>query len=64
VHHYGEFNYNDYKVGVARDFGFATIGLAVIATSANDAFYTVTDAGGRSKKVADTTAVLSISKIF
>jgi hypothetical protein len=36
----------------------------VIATSANDAFYTVTDAGGRSKKVADTTAVLSISKIF
>ncbi|MBS0309297.1 MAG: hypothetical protein JSS58_10035, partial [Proteobacteria bacterium] len=64
VSNYGNLNYTDYKVGVTRDFGFATIGLAVIGTNANSALYTVTNASGSSKNLANTTAVLSISKTF
>jgi uncharacterized protein (TIGR02001 family) len=64
VHNYSEFNYSDYKIGVARDFGFATVGLAVVGTNADKALYTVTDGTGRSRKVGETTAVLSISKTF
>nr|WP_314623101.1 TorF family putative porin [uncultured Noviherbaspirillum sp.] len=64
VRHYGEFNYNDYKIGIARDFGFATVGLAVIGTDADKGLYTAVDGSGRSKKVGETTAVLSISKTF
>jgi len=64
VHNYGEFNYNDYKVGIARDFGFATVGLAVIGTTGDKDLYTVVDGSGRSKKVGEPTAVVSISKTF
>lgn len=64
VRHYGEFNYTDYKIGIARDFGFATIGLAVIGTDADKGLYTAVDGAGRSKKLGETTAVLSISKTF
>lgn len=64
VRHYGQLNYTDYKLGVARDFGFATVGLAVIGSNAERAFYTVTDGAGNSKNVGGTTAVLSISKTF
>jgi uncharacterized protein (TIGR02001 family) len=64
VRNYGEFNYNDYKVGIARDFGFATLGLAVIGTDANKDLYTAVDGSGRSRKLGETTAVLSISKTF
>jgi uncharacterized protein (TIGR02001 family) len=64
VRHYGAFNYTDYKVGIARDFGFATLGLAVIGTDADRALYTAVDGTGRSRKLSDTTAVLSLSKTF
>ena len=64
VRHYGEFNYNDYKIGVARDFGFATVGLAIVGTEADKNFYTVADGNGRTKRVGNTGAVLSISKTF
>jgi uncharacterized protein (TIGR02001 family) len=64
VHNYGEFNYNDYKIGIARDFGFATVGLAVIGTTGDKDLYTVVDGSGRSKKVGEPTAVVSISKTF
>lgn len=63
VKHYDEFNYADYKIGVARDFGFATLGLAVISTNADEAFYTATN-GTKSKDLSKTTAVLSLSKTF
>ena len=63
VHHYSSLSYNDYKVGVSRDFGFATIGLAVIGTDADNAFYTASNGTG-TKKLGDTTAVLSLSKTF
>ena len=64
MRNYGDFNYNDYKIGVARDFGFATVGLAIVGTDADKNLYTVADSTGRTKRVSDTTAVLSISKTF
>jgi len=64
VRNYGDFNYNDYKIGVARDFGFATVGLAIVGTDADKNLYTVADSTGRTKRVSDTAAVLSISKTF
>jgi uncharacterized protein (TIGR02001 family) len=64
VKHYGQLSYTDYKLGVARDFGFATLGLAVVGTDADSAFYTASNGTGGTKKLGDTTAVLSISKTF
>jgi uncharacterized protein (TIGR02001 family) len=57
-------SYTDYKLSLARDFGFATIGLAVVGTDADKGFYSLTNAAGKTKKLGDTTAVLSISKAF
>lgn len=57
-------DYTDYKISLARDFGFATIGLAVIGTDADKTFYSVSNGAGKSKELGDTTAVLSISKAF
>lgn len=63
VRHNNASNYTDYKVSLARDFGFATIALGVTATNI-DGDGLVTAASGKSKKTADTKAVLSISKAF
>jgi uncharacterized protein (TIGR02001 family) len=63
VKHYGEFDYTDYKIGIARDFGFATVGLAVIGTNADEAFYTASN-GSKSKDLGKTVAVLSLTKTF
>ncbi len=61
----GSYDYTDYKVSLARDFGFATIGLAVVGTNADDGLYTFSNsAGTKSQNLGDTTAVLSISKAF
>lgn len=59
VKNYGALSYNDFKVGIAKDFGFATIGLAVIGTDAEKSRYTV---AGR--ELSETSAVLSIGKTF
>lgn len=59
VKNYGYLNYNDFKIGIAKDFGFATIGLAIIGTDADKSTYTV--AG---KELSETSAVLSIGKTF
>lgn len=56
-------DYTDYKVSIARDFGFATIGLAIVGTDI-DGDGLLTSASGKSKKIAGTTGVLSISKSF
>ena len=64
VKNYGQLNYTDYKIGVARDFGFATLGLAVIGTNADHALYTVSDGAGSAKNIGGTTAVLSLTKTF
>jgi len=63
VRHYGELDYTDYKVGISRDVGFATVGLAVIATNANKNLYQATS-GARTRELGKTTAVLSLSKTF
>jgi uncharacterized protein (TIGR02001 family) len=63
VKNYGALSYTDYKAGIARDFGFATLGLAIIGTDADSNFYTASNGNG-TKKLGDTTAVLSISKTF
>ncbi|WP_076592601.1 TorF family putative porin [Herminiimonas arsenitoxidans] len=63
VRHNGSLDYTDYKVSLARDFGFATIGLAIIGTDV-DGDGPVTSGSGKVKKTAGTTGVLSISKAF
>lgn len=65
VKNYGAASYTDYKLGIARDFGFATVGLALIGTNANAAQYTITSTSGTSiKDVSRPSAVLSVSKTF
>jgi hypothetical protein len=63
VKDYGELSYNDYKIGVARDFGFATVGLAVVGTDADKTYWQATN-GSNTKELGRTTAVLSLSKTF
>lgn len=54
----GAFSYTDYKVGVTKDFGFATVALAAI--------YADTDlaVAPNGKNLAKTAAVLTITKTF
>ncbi|RJG04824.1 hypothetical protein D3870_01215 [Noviherbaspirillum cavernae] len=63
VKSYGALSYTDYKIGVARDFGFATLGLAVIGTDADKDYWQATN-GSSTRKLGETTAVLSLSKTF
>ncbi|GIZ52182.1 TorF family putative porin [Noviherbaspirillum aridicola] len=61
----GDFNYTDYKVGVTRDFGFATLGLAYVTTNADSDFYSPSNSSGtKTKDVSNGTVVLSLSKTF
>lgn len=65
VSNYGNLNYTDYKLSLSRDFGFATLGAAVIGTNADRVAYpNIVNAAGKSRDVTDTTLVLSISKTF
>lgn len=64
VKNYGELSYTDYKIGVSRDFGFATIGLAAITTNANKDYWKLSNTAGDTKELGTATAVLSISKTF
>lgn len=64
VKNYGALNYSDYKIGIARDCGFATLGLAVVATDADKNLWKVTNGAGASKELGTATAVVSISKTF
>lgn len=63
VHNNSASDYTDYKISLARDFGFATIALGVTATDI-DGDLPVTGSNGKVKKSADTKAILSISKAF
>lgn len=54
----GNFSYNDYKVGVTKDFGFATIALAAVHAD------TTAYLAPNGKNLGKTGAVLSISKTF
>ena len=59
VRHFGELSYNDYKVGVTKDLGFASLSLAVVSTSTD--IYVSPHNG---KNLGRTGAVLAISKTF
>jgi uncharacterized protein (TIGR02001 family) len=65
IRHYGELDYTDYKIGIARDFGFATVGFAVIGTNADENYWKLSNTSGtKTKELGNTTAVLSVSKTF
>lgn len=57
------YEYNDWKVGVTKDFGVVTVSLAVIGTDAEEAAYTY-DPAGEDKFLGKTGAVLTVSKTF
>jgi uncharacterized protein (TIGR02001 family) len=59
VNNNGDFSYNDYKVGVTKDLGFASLSLAVIGA---DTDLYISPVNG--KNLAKTAAVLSVSKSF
>jgi uncharacterized protein (TIGR02001 family) len=59
VAHNGVYTYNDYKVGVTKDLGFASLALAIIGTD-SDA-YTSPHNG---KNLGKAGAVLTLSKTF
>lgn len=65
VKNYGALNYTDYKISVARDFGFATLGLAVVTTNGDKNFWKVSNTSGTdTKQLGTSTAVLSLTKTF
>lgn len=64
VKNYGALNYTDYKIGVARDFGFATIGLAAVTTNGDKNYWKVANSAGDTKQMGTSTLVLSASKTF
>ena len=59
IKNFGDFSYNDYKIGVTKDLGFASLSLAVVDTS-TDIF--TSPANG--KNLGRTGAVLTLSKTF
>jgi uncharacterized protein (TIGR02001 family) len=58
VRHNGALSYTDYKIGVTRDFGVATVGLAWIKATTNA--YRAPDG----RNLGRSTALLSITKTF
>lgn len=64
VKNYSALNYTDYKLGVARDFGFATVGLSYYKANAPAAIAIVTNGNGSTKNISDGSFVLSASKTF
>ena len=55
------FSYSDWKIGVTKDFGFASGSVAVIGTNADDIAY-ASPANG--KFLGKTALVVSVSKTF
>lgn len=64
VKNYGALSYTDYKLGIAREFSFATLGAAIVATNADKNLWKVTNGAGDTKELGTATLVLSISKTF
>lgn len=46
VRNYGELSYTDYKIALARDCGWATLGAAAISSDAKAKWYRYCDSGG------------------
>ena len=58
VRHHSDLSYNDYKIGVTKDFGIATVALAAVRADVPTRF------GDNPKDMAKTGAVLTVSKTF
>jgi uncharacterized protein (TIGR02001 family) len=58
VAHNGAFSYSDYKIGLTKDLGFASVSLALIKAQ-TDVYLSP-----QSKNLAKSGAVLSLSKTF
>ena len=59
IHNWSGLNYNDYKVGLTKDFGFAAGSIAYITTDADVASYT-----WNGKTVGKSTVVATLVKTF
>lgn len=72
VRHYSQLSYSDIKVGLTRDFGWATLGIAYVTTNARAQFYRYGPPGlyatpqgtTENKDPTSGTLVLSIQKTF
>ena len=63
VKNYGELSYTDYKISIARDFGWATVGLAAIASDADAKWYRYCESNGRHcENPTKDVLVLSVSR--
>ena len=58
VAHHSAASYNDYKIGMTKDLGFASVSLALVKANIEAL------AGPESKNMAKSGAVLSVSKTF
>lgn len=56
IKHHGDLSYNDYKIGVTKDFGIVTVSLAAIKADL--------DTWVKGKNLAKTGAVLTVTKTF
>jgi uncharacterized protein (TIGR02001 family) len=64
VKNYGALSYTDYKVGIAKEFPFATVGLALVGTNGDTNYWKLANGAGDTKELGRPTAVVSISKTF
>lgn len=63
VKNYGELSYTDYKISIARDLGWATLGLAAIASDADAKWYRYCESNGRHcENPTKDALVLSVSR--
>ena len=65
VRNYDELSYADYKLSLAKEVGGFNLGLAVVGSNADTAFYQAGNSAGLNpQKLGKTTAVLSVGKTF
>ena len=65
VRNYSELSYADYKLSLAKEVGGFNLGLAVVGSNADTAFYQAGNSAGLNpQKLGKTTAVLSVGKTF
>ena len=67
VRSYDRLSYSDYKIGLTRGFGAATLGVAWVGTDADGRFYRftpTTTGSGETENVARSAIVLSATKTF
>ncbi len=67
VRNYAPLSYGDYRIGLSRQVGGASLGAAFVGTNAEDRFYRYTPTSGGSQEtedVAKSAIVLSVTKAF